>query len=227
VSEMKRCTKCGEDKLATSEYFHKRKDSKDGLRNDCKICWAERTDRYYQEHKESIAKYKENYHKVNRESIAKYHKLYRKEHLTDIAKKSKQYYETNKESTLEHIKLYKRENKDAVNRLKHRREARKRKLPHTLTSLQWENIKLNFGNTCAYCGESKKLTIEHFIPLSKMGELTVDNVLPICLSCNCSRGNRDFKTWFRKQPFYSPTREEKIYKYLGYSKDGIQQLSLI
>ena len=35
---MKICTKCREAKPATPEYFHRQKDGKDGMRNDCKEC---------------------------------------------------------------------------------------------------------------------------------------------------------------------------------------------
>ena len=34
----KRCTKCGEYKVANTEYFHKYKASKDGLKPKCKVC---------------------------------------------------------------------------------------------------------------------------------------------------------------------------------------------
>lgn len=45
--EKKRCSKCGLEKPKTTEYFEKRKNSKDGFRNQCKDCRnAKRRDRY-------------------------------------------------------------------------------------------------------------------------------------------------------------------------------------
>ena len=38
---MKTCSKCGEELPATTEYFCKRKASKDGLRESCKKCQKE------------------------------------------------------------------------------------------------------------------------------------------------------------------------------------------
>src|SRR6267154_1063749 len=35
---LKRCTKCGEEFPATPEFFHRMKQSKDGLRPNCKVC---------------------------------------------------------------------------------------------------------------------------------------------------------------------------------------------
>lgn len=39
----KRCTKCGEEKPATTEYFRKDKTKKDGLYSSCKKCFGVRT----------------------------------------------------------------------------------------------------------------------------------------------------------------------------------------
>ncbi len=39
----KKCTKCGEDKPATTEFFHANKGGKYGLRGMCIPCWRERT----------------------------------------------------------------------------------------------------------------------------------------------------------------------------------------
>jgi hypothetical protein len=59
------CIKCGEDKPLTTEYFPKRKDSKDGFRNDCKIC----SNRYHKERHQipEIKKQRSDYQKNNRQ----------------------------------------------------------------------------------------------------------------------------------------------------------------
>ena len=45
--EIKVCTKCHRELLATGEYFPKRSDSKDGLRNECKDCRHDMQIKYY------------------------------------------------------------------------------------------------------------------------------------------------------------------------------------
>lgn len=45
-------------------------------------------------------------------------------------------------------------------------------------------------STCQYCGNSKKLTLDHVIPRSKGGTHTWDNVVIACETCNHRKGNR-------------------------------------
>ena len=106
-----------------------------------------------------------------------------------------------------------------------RREARKRSLECNLTAKQWLDIKLQFDNKCAYCGKELPLAQEHFLALSKSGEYTVNNIICACKTCNSSKSNKDFFTWYPKYKYYSKKRERFILKFLNY-KDGIQQITL-
>ena len=45
--EMKKCSKCGEIKPFTSEYFVVRKEARSGLRGTCKDCVNEKGKKYY------------------------------------------------------------------------------------------------------------------------------------------------------------------------------------
>ena len=99
--------------------------------------------------------------------------------------------------------------------------------PMQLTTEQWEDCIKHFEGKCAYCGKKKKLTQEHFIPLSKGGEYSVNNIIPACGSCNSSKRDRDFFKWYPNQKFYSKTRENKILRYLEYDKQLNQQLSIL
>ena len=58
-----------------------------------------------------------------------------------------------------------------------------------LTVAEWEDIKTQHNNCCAYCGKpSQRLTQDHITPLSKGGAHSLHNVIPACRSCN-SRKN--------------------------------------
>ncbi len=68
--------------------------------------------------------------------------------------------------------------------------ARKRGLPATLTLDEWEDILFLFDHRCAYCmGVDLKLEQDHFIPVSKGGGYTLDNIVPACRPCNATKGN--------------------------------------
>ena len=134
----------------------------------------------------------------------------------------------NKEKTNEKIIRYQRTEKGKKATYKKRSKYINKidSLPNTLTSEQWNLIKEHFKNSCAYCGQVKRLEHDHVVPVSKNGELTHNNIVPSCRNCNASKGNKDFKEWYKQQPFYSPEREKAILDFLGYKEDK-QQLKLI
>ena len=48
-----------------------------------------------------------------------------------------------------------------------------------------------FNHACAYCLRTdRKLTVDHMEPVSKGGDNTRANIVPACLSCNSSKGDR-------------------------------------
>ena len=65
----KKCTKCGEIKLATSDNFNKEKEGKYGLKSQCKICIK----KYREKNKDKTKKYREN----NKDKIKESQKKYR------------------------------------------------------------------------------------------------------------------------------------------------------
>ena len=55
---------------------------------------------------------------------------------------------------------------------------------------EWENLKAQYDWTCPACGKREpeiKLTEDHIVPLSKGGSDNIENIQPLCRSCNCSK----------------------------------------
>ena len=175
--------------------FYKKTSKKDGLTIYCKSCTTI-------EHKK--------YNELNKEATR----------LTKL-----KYNEVNKEARLRQHKEYHSKNKDKYVIWEQNRRARKLSLPNNLTSNQWEIIKECFNNECAYCGKQKPLVQEHFLALSNNGEYTVNNIIPSCQGCNCSKGNKYFYEWYPKYKCYNAKREKTILKFLHYNKNNEQQLA--
>ena len=203
---------------------------------ELRVSWRETNKEHMKEYGKS---YREN--NVDKERIR--HKIYGESNKEKIAVTSKLWAVKNKERIAVTSKNWREENRDRMNTLcrnwrkenpdkqiitLHKYRSRKKKLPNTLTDKQWEFCQTKFDKCCAYCGNNAKLTVEHFIPVSKSGELTINNIIPICKRCNSSKNNKDFFDWYPKQFFYNKKREQKILKYLNYDiKTRIQQLALI
>jgi 5-methylcytosine-specific restriction endonuclease McrA len=62
----------------------------------------------------------------------------------------------------------------------------------SFTREEWANRKIQFGNRCVYCDQkSKRLTPDHYIPLSKGGTNFIDNIVPACQDCNRRKWSKD------------------------------------
>lgn len=72
TNETKQCTKCGEEKPATVEYFHKNGNRR--LRSYCKICIAKRKKEWYEANKEHCVKKSKAYYEANKEAMIQYRK---------------------------------------------------------------------------------------------------------------------------------------------------------
>ncbi len=199
--------------------------------------------KYYEENKDKKQQKKE-YHKQwvikNKERVREYQKQYREENIEKFKqyrkenaerirknniqwnkKYKKKYYRDNKEKYLIQNKKWELKNKNKVNMKYQRYRAKKRSLANTLTEEQWIEIRNKFNNRCAYCGKKTRLEQEHFVPLSKGGEYTSNNIIPACRSCNASKKDNDFFEWYPQQDFYSFKNEKSILIFLGY-KDNKQ-----
>ncbi len=112
--EIRVCTKCGEEKPATKEFFYKREGGRLGLRADCKVCCCSRVRRYHKENKETIAAKAKRYYEKNREKHNAHSKRYREEHPEKIAEYQKRWREEHKEEIARYMKRYRKNQPAAI-----------------------------------------------------------------------------------------------------------------
>ena len=70
---------------------------------------------------------------------------------------------------------------------------------HDLTDAQWAALQEAWAG-CAYCGDADvPLQRDCVLPISRGGRYTLDNVVPVCRSCNTSKCNHEVTGWLRRK----------------------------
>lgn len=190
---------------------------------------------YRKTNKEKILESDRKYYLNNKEKISQYKKEWNKANPKKDIAYSKKHYKNNKEYYKEKNKQWRKENPGKIREYRQKQRGLKQKLAHNLPASKWNEIMLDFDCKCAYCGISEEehlekhkqtLSQEHFIPLSKGGEYTHNNIIPSCRSCNNSKRSKDFFEWYPTYKHYNKNREQFILEYLNYTNENIQQLAL-
>lgn len=177
---MKKCTKCGLEYPATTEYFNKNKRTKDGFTGWCRTCRK----KYRKEHQKEIQNYRKKWYKTHKKEELEYNKNYKPN-----------WYQKNKEKIAQQTKKYRQTNAYKIKALVHRRRTLElvAKGFHTAEDIEeiWE---LQRGR-CLYCRISlvnkiaKEIHLDHFIPLTRGGSNCRSNLAFACDKCNHSKRN--------------------------------------
>jgi 5-methylcytosine-specific restriction endonuclease McrA len=58
---------------------------------------------------------------------------------------------------------------------------------------EWLRLKAKYGHSCLCCGKEEptvKVTMDHIVPVSLGGASTIDNIQPLCETCNTLKDNK-------------------------------------
>ncbi len=215
-NSIKRCNKCNEWKPLTE--FHitsKKRGSKP--RSVCKVCRKaarqanaekinEQGREYYKANsariKASTRAYREanlerlkevnrQYVERNKEKVREYQRKWREENAEHLREWQRNYKAANADKYKTYYRDYRIANPEKEISKRHTRRASIKAATGKFTQNEWCNLCNFYQNTCLCCGANDKpLTPDHVRPLSSGGSNTIENIQPLCLSCNLKKGTK-------------------------------------
>ena len=121
----------------------------------------------------------------------KWDKKWRKKNQDKVHFYSRKWKENNKDKIRFYGRKWRENNRDKVRIFEKNRGARERNAVGSFTFQEWEDLKKKCNYTCQMCGKKEpkiKLTIDHIIPISRGGINYINNIQPLCRSCNSIKG---------------------------------------
>lgn len=180
------CGKCGIRK--NKRDFYAVKTSWDGLYAYCKSCCK----------KLSANRYIKSKKKINLAG-----KRWRDKNKEYLKEKGKNYYQENREKVLKIMRKKYWSSPDRLEKQRkknHVRRARANGEMGFFKNKEWEDLLKYYGNKCLSCGTQDNLVADHVIPLVKEGANTIDNIQPLCGSCNSKKHTKiiDYRIGHKK-----------------------------
>lgn len=200
---MKTCTGCGVEK-DPSEFYAASRES-DRRMSKCKSCVKARAREYRRTHREHRARYEKTranlshriearrkYQEEHKEQIAEYKKAWTKANAARTAASKREYYERNREEVIARSEEWAENNLEKVRRFKannkRMRRAAKHASPGNFTAKEFEDLCGEYGNRCLCCGiTGVELEADHVVPLTRGGSDDIENIQPLCGTCNRSK----------------------------------------
>lgn len=175
--EIKQCIHCGE--IKTLDNFYKRSDTKDGYRNECKICWKNKSKKYYEVNKENLINLNKIYYVNNKEEVLDKAKIYREINKIRI----KEYRQNHRKDRSEYNNL-KRRNDDLFNlkyKLRNRIYKSIKIRGFSKKSKTYEILGCSYEECLKYLYEKAKLRYSDFKPedFLEKNKYHIDHIIPL------------------------------------------------
>ena len=171
---------------------------------------------YYQKHVERIKLLRKEHQKRHSQQIQKYKKARYQKFAESFKEQKKDYYrekaeiirKRRKERRKAHPSLY--INIDKAHTA--RRRALKIQAEGRFSVQEWAELKAKYNFSCLCCGRSEpdiRLTVDHVVPLVKGGTNYIDNIQPLCFSCNSRKHSKTIDYRGEKR-WITPSTQENI-----------------
>lgn len=164
----KTCSKCHAELPATTEFFHRRKNSPDGLREVCKTCRKPETRQYYDLNKDKVLSANAEWREKHPEKMREYKDKYVNTHPERVLKSKSDYYDSHSDQVYEKTKRYREQSPEQY-------EAHKT----VQIAVQLGKLAPIKSQICQHCGKQAR----HYHHWSYLPEHQLD-VIPLCTKCH-------------------------------------------
>lgn len=217
---LKKCSKCGQEKPFTPEYFHRDTRNKSGLRCTCVECHKKQK----HDNRDEINRINREYRQRYREKYLMSRRAYRLKNREVINAQGREYRRRNREKVSAYDRMYNQSNPHIRKASYQRRQARKRELPNTFTGKDWLTCLEYFHYCCAICGSQLRDLFgevephaDHWIPLDYKGAdnpgTVPENIICLCGDCNRSKSCKSPEEWLHMR--FNNRKLSKILKRIG------------
>jgi len=174
----------------------------DGHLNKCKVCVSARAQKYRRERLEQYAQYdkaranlphrveaRRKYQEEHEEVISEYKKRWSAENEGSVSASKRKHYELNRDVIIARSKEWAEVNLEKVSQAKANNRRKRRAARHassgSFTAEEFKALCELYGNRCLACGDTgATLEADHVVPLTRGGSDDIDNIQPLCGSCN-------------------------------------------
>lgn len=102
-------------------------------------------------------------------------------------------YQKHRQAYLDRASAWTKANPALVSQIKRRYKSKRKvwEMTGSFTQDEWDVLCDYYGKKCLSCGRTDaKLTVDHVVPLSVGGTNSIENIQPLCGSCNSSKGTK-------------------------------------
>jgi len=152
---------------------------------------------YAATHKDEKRERERQYRIAHPEKMRGYRRKWIAAHPEYFREASRRFYAAHRAEVCARTLRWQTANPDKVCAIKHKRRALKSGNGGSFTEAEWKTLCAQYNNQCIGPGpHGGKLTRDHIIPVGEPGGTSnIDNIQPLCQSCNSRKGNRtiDFR----------------------------------
>ena len=200
-AESKVCSTCGKDRPIVDYAYANRETGR--RHGKCRDCFAEYQRAYRARPKSRKRKRELASTSRYREWYREYHRAYRKREYAREAK-SQYMQEYRSRPEIRRREWGRSRWWDYIRRC--------RKYGHTpvIEDFTKADVIAKYGDHCAYCDTGAFEHLDHYVPVSKGGPHTLDNVRPACTGCNRAKSDDDPEEWLATQAELDAMTDEEL-----------------